>query len=86
MTAENPEIIDTERWLQRARARIRRGDPPRAWKVEDFKLVLLLADRFTRAELLEILDLSTGKRFDGRTGIETFHRLLAERIDARGDA
>lgn len=85
MTAENPNDIDTRKWLARARKRLAGPNRPRDWKVDDLKLALVLRDRFTRDELLAVLDIAAGARFDSRKGIEDFLRILAAHIDGMED-
>lgn len=86
MTAADPNQIDSGDWVRRARRRLQGPAKPRDWKVEDLKLLLVFRDRFTRDELLAVLDIATGKRFDNRAGIEVFLRILASHIDSMGDA
>lgn len=85
MTAENPNDIDTRKWLARAHKRLTGPPRPRDWKVDDLKLALVLRDRFTRAELLTLLDIASGARFDNRVGIEDFLRIMAAHIDGMED-
>jgi len=85
MTAENPNDIDTRKWLARARKRLAGPNRPRDWKVDDLKLALVLRDQFTRAELLTLLDIASGSRFDNRKGIENFLRIMAAHIDGVED-
>lgn len=86
MTAADPNQIDSGAWVRKARRRLQAPAQPRDWKVEDLKLLLVFRDRFTRDELLAVLDIATGKRFDNRAGIEDFLRILAAHIDSMGDA
>jgi hypothetical protein len=86
MTAENPNDIDTREWLARAHRRLQGPARPRDWKVDDLKLALMLRDKFTRAELLALLDIASGARFDARKGIEDFLRIMAAHIDGMEDA
>lgn len=84
MTAADPNQIDSGAWVRRARKRLAGPAKPRDWKVEDLKLLLVFRDRFTRDELLAVLDIASGKRFDNRAGIENFLRILAAHIDTMG--
>lgn len=88
MTAENPDHLDTRRWLAKARSRLRVPATHRdtsKWTVEDFKLAWLLRDQFTRAELLAILEIACGKRYDNRKGIDKFLGMMQKHIDGSGD-
>jgi len=85
MTAENPNDIDTRRWLARARKRLASPNKPRDWKVDDLKLALVLRDQFMRTELLTLLDIASGARFDNRKGIEDFLRIMAAHINGMED-
>lgn len=85
MTAADPNQIDSGAWIRRARQRLAGTPNPRDWKVEDLKLLLMFRDRFTRDELLAVLDIAAGKRFDNRAGIEDFLRILAAHIDTMGE-
>lgn len=85
MTAENPDHLDTRRWLATARKWLRADARSHRWTVEDFKLAWLLRDQFTRAELLVILEIASGKRYDNRKGIDKFLGMMARHIDGLGD-
>lgn len=86
MTIENPDAIDTRRWLVKARRWLAmRHGSDRKWTVEDFKLSWLLRDQFTCAELLAILEIASGKRYDNRKGIDKFLGMMARHIDGLGD-
>lgn len=85
MTASDPNQIDSGAWVRRARKRLAGPARPRDWKVDDLKLALVLRDRFTRTELLALLDIAAGARFDSRKGIEDFLRILAAHIDGMED-
>lgn len=86
MTAENPDHLDTRRWLQKARKWLAYEVSPRKrWTIEDFKLAWLLRDQFTRSELLAILEIACGKRYDNRKGIDTFLTMMQKHIDGLGE-
>lgn len=86
MTAENPDHLDTSRWMIGARRWLSGKSAIRhRWTVEDFKLAWLLRDQFTRAELLAILEIACGKRYDNRKGIDKFLGMMQKHIDGLGD-
>jgi len=85
MTAENPDHLDTRRWLAKTRRILTLNIQAQRWSVQDFKLAWLLRDQFTRAELLAILEIACGKRYDNRKGIDKFLGMMQKHIDGLGD-
>ena len=88
MTAENPDHIDTKKWLARLRTRLRvpaTNRDIRKWTTLDFKLAWILREQLSKEELLAVLDVATNKRFDNRKGIDKFLEMMAHYIDGMGD-
>jgi hypothetical protein len=92
MTAENPNDLDARKWVANRKRDLRQPVPgfktaghPHRWTIEDFKLVSLFRDKFSRDELLQVLEIACRPRYDRRKDIGVFLEMMQRYIDGMGE-